>query len=279
MKLCRFGPEGGERPGLIDGSGNIRDLSLVIDDIDGAWIAGGGLKKLSALDIDSLPLADSAARLAPPVAGIGKIVCAGMNYVDHCEEAGFPVPDQPALFMKATSSLCGANDDIMIPPGASQVDWEIELAAVIGSRGKNIPVESALDHVAGYTILNDVSDRDFQFNRGGQWFKGKSADTFCPVGPWLVTPDEIGDPQNLEMHLDLNGAQMQVGNTSKMVFSVAELISHISEFMTLMPGDIVSTGTPPGVGMGQKPDPRYLSRGDVMTLEIQGLGSMRQQVA
>jgi len=278
MKLCRYGLEGEERPGLIDELGDIRDLGTIVDDIDGDWLAGDGVTQLGAIDVTSLQRIGPSTRLAPPIGKIGKIVCAGMNYIDHCEEAGFPVPEQPALFMKATSALCGANDNIVIPTGARQVDWEVELAAVIGRRGKNISGKDALNYVAGYTILNDVSDRDFQFNRGGQWFKGKSADTFCPIGPWLVTADEISDPQKLNMYLDVNENRMQLGNTSKMVFSVAELIVHISEFMTLMPGDIVSTGTPPGVGMGQKPEPRYLNRGDILSLGIDGLGHMRQQV-
>lgn len=276
MKLCRYGAPGRERPGLIDSDDAIRDLSAIVEEIDGAWLATNGPDELASRDISDFPRVEQDVRLGVPIAGVGKIVCAGMNYSDHCEEAGFPIPEEPALFMKATSSLCGPNDDILLPVGATQVDWEIELAVVIGRRGTNIPEATATDHIAGYTILNDVSDRDFQFNRGGQWFKGKSADTFCPVGPWLVTRDEVGDPQALEMWLDLNGVRKQTGHTANMIFPVTNLIAHISEFMTLEPGDIVSTGTPPGVGMGQKPEPQYLSSGDTMSLGINGLGAQEQ---
>lgn len=277
MKLCRFGNPGSEKPGAIDEDGAIRDLSTVIPDLSAAAISDGTLARLRGLDLRSLPSVNGTPRLGIPVNGIGKIVCAGMNYSDHCIEAGFPIPEQPALFMKATSALSGPVDDIVIPPSATQVDWEIELAVVIGRRTNNVAEADALDAVVGYTILNDVSDRDFQFNHGGQWFKGKSADSFCPVGPWLVTTDEIADPQTLDMHLDVNGRRMQTGTTANMIFGVAALISHISRYMTLMPGDLVSTGTPPGVGMGQKP-PVYLKAGDTLRAAISGLGEQRSAV-
>jgi 2,4-diketo-3-deoxy-L-fuconate hydrolase len=279
MKLCRFGEAGSESPGLVDSDGNIRDLSGYIPDINGEFLSSDGIEKLTNIDTALLPIVREDVRIGSPVGSVGKVVCAGMNYSDHCEEAGFPIPDQPALFMKATTSISGPNDPIELPSGASQVDWEIELAIVIGKKAKNVSEADALEHVAGYTILNDVSDRDFQFNHGGQWFKGKSADTFCPVGPWLVTADEIADPQNLELSLGLNGETMQSGSTAKMIFSVAELIAHTSKYMTLEPGDILSTGTPPGVGMGQKPTPRWLRSGDIVTLEIAGLGRQTQPVA
>jgi 2,4-diketo-3-deoxy-L-fuconate hydrolase len=277
MKLCRVGEFGRERPAVVAADGSLRDLSGHIDDISAASIGAGALDGLAAIDIESLPRINRPRRYGVPVAGIGKIVCAGMNYRDHCEEAGFPIPEQPALFMKATTSLSGANDDIRLPGAAQQVDWEIELAVVIGRRAAYVSPAEALRHVAGYAILNDVSDRDFQFNHGGQWFKGKSADTFCPLGPWLVTPDEVPDPQALELFLDLNGQRRQTGTTAKMIFSVAELISHTSQYMTLLPGDVLSTGTPPGVGMGQKPQV-YLKQGDRLRLGITGLGEQQSQV-
>lgn len=263
---------------MISDNGRILDLSGVIDDIDGAWLASGGITTLRGVDPSSLPEVNNGIRLGVPVARIGKIVCAGMNYRDHCLEAGLPIPEQPALFMKATSSLSGPNDPVVQPAGSTQLDWEIELAAVIGRTARSVSSDEALSFVAGYTILNDVSDRDFQFNHGGQWFKGKSADTFCPVGPWLVTADEINDPQALSLKLSVNGKEMQCGNTSSMIFGLAELIAHVSSYMTLEPGDILSTGTPPGVGMGQKPDPRWLAPGDIMRLEIEGLGAQEQRV-
>ena len=278
MKLCRFGVVGAERPGIIDTDNIIRDLSSEVSDIDGLWLESGGMDMLNNVNVSELEPVDPSVRLGVPIARVGKIVCAGMNYSDHCEEAGFPIPEQPALFMKANSSLSGPNDDILRPPGCQQLDWEVELAAVVGRHGKNISEDDALDYVAGYTILNDVSDRDFQFNHGGQWFKGKSADTFCPVGPWLVSKDEIADPQALDLYLNVNGQRMQSGNTSKMIFSLANLISHISNYMSLAPGDIISTGTPPGVGMGQKPEPAYLSDGDIISMGITGLGEMTQRV-
>ena len=250
----------------------------MIDDIDGAWLASGGVAKLRGIDPAALPEVNPGIRFGVPVARVGKIVCAGMNYRDHCLEAGVPIPEQPALFMKATSALSGPNDHVVQPAGSTQLDWEVELAAVIGRTARSVTTGEALSYVAGYTILNDVSDRDFQFNHGGQWFKGKSADTFCPVGPYLVTSDEIADPQTLGLKLSVNGQVMQSGNTSSMIFGLAELIAHVSGYMTLEPGDILSTGTPPGVGMGHKPDPRWLVPGDVMRLEIEGLGAQEQRV-
>ena len=279
MKLCRVGPKGREIPALQSPDGRLHDLSGEIDDISASWLSAGGLEALAQADLSQLPEINRDTRRGVPVADIGKIVCAGMNYHDHCAEAGVEVPTQPAIFMKATSSLSGPDDPIVRPQGASQLDWEIELAAVIGVEARNVSRDEALDHVAGYTILNDVTDRDFQFNHGGQWLKGKSADTFCPLGPWLVTPDEIDDPQSLGMTLSVNGERMQAGSTSQMVFGLADLISHISRYMTLHPGDVVSTGTPPGVGMGQKPEPRWLEDGDIVTLEIDGLGRQEQRVA
>jgi len=278
MKLCRIGEPGLERPAMISGNGRILDLSGMIDDIDGAWLASGGVAKLRGIDPAALPEVNPGIRFGVPVARVGKIVCAGMNYRDHCLEAGVPIPEQPALFMKATSALSGPNDHVVQPAGSTQLDWEVELAAVIGRTARSVTTGEALSYVAGYTILNDVSDRDFQFNHGGQWFKGKSADTFCPVGPYLVTSDEIADPQTLGLKLSVNGQVMQSGNTSSMIFGLAELIAHVSGYMTLEPGDILSTGTPPGVGMGHKPDPRWLVPGDVMRLEIEGLGAQEQRV-
>lgn len=278
MKLCRVGPKGAEKPAVVLADGCIRDISGLIHDIDGRFLSEGGLEKVLGEDLSSLPVIEAGARYGVPVASVGKIVCAGMNYSDHCEEAGFDIPEQPALFMKATSSLSGANDPIQRPEGSTQLDWEIELAVVIGRRARNVSEETALNYVAGYMILNDVTDRDFQFNKGGQWFKGKSADTFCPVGPWILTADEIDDPQDLHLSLDLNDSAAQRGTTEKMIFSVAQLIAHTSSYMTLEPGDILSTGTPPGVGMGHKPEPRWLRDGDKMTLKIDGLGQQEYRV-
>lgn len=277
MKLCRVVDSGRARPAVVDPAGALRDASGILADITPQAIANGTLKRLRTADIGSLPVIVGTPRFDVPVGGIGKIICAGMNYRDHCEEAGFPIPEQPALFMKATTALCGANDDIVMPAHATQLDWEVELAVVIGKRAAGVTESTALGHVAGYTILNDVSDRDFQFNHGGQWLKGKSADTFCPLGPWLVTPDELGDPQALDLFLELNGKRMQSGSTAKMIFTVAELIAHASRYMTLLPGDVLSTGTPPGVGMGQKP-PLYLQPGDGLRLGISGLGEQRSTV-
>lgn len=279
MKLVRYGSRGSERPGLIDDQGCIRDLSADIPDIDSLAIAGGALERLRHLQADELPIVGPAhqIRLGPPVTGIGKIVCAGMNYADHCAEAGLPIPSEPALFMKPPSAVCGPYDEIILPEHAEKADWEVELAVVIGKHAKNVSEKEALGHVAGYLILNDISERGWQMERGGQWMKGKGADTFAPLGPWLVTRDEIPDPQNLKLWLDLNGERQQQGNTSQMVFGVAYLISYISRFMSLQPGDIVSTGTPPGVGMGQKPQ-RWLAPGDRIQAGIEGLGEQKQIV-
>ncbi|MBV6867424.1 fumarylacetoacetate hydrolase family protein [Xanthomonas euvesicatoria pv. eucalypti] len=277
MKLVRIGAEGHERPGLIDSEGRIRDLSGVIDDVAGEHITNAGLEKLRALDVATLPLIEGEVRYGAAVGRIGKFICVGLNYADHAAESGMEVPKMPILFMKATTAVCGPNDTVIIPRGSVKSDWEVELGVVIGDVARDVSVEQALNHVAGYAVINDLSEREFQLEHGGQWVKGKSADTFGPIGPWLVTRDEIADPQNLSMWLEVNGHRYQNGSTRTMVFGVAELVSHISRYMTLMPGDVISTGTPPGVGLGQKP-PVYLKPGDVMELEIEGLGRQRQPV-
>ncbi|KHL52629.1 fumarylacetoacetate hydrolase family protein [Xanthomonas cannabis] len=277
MKLVRVGAEGHERPGLIDSEGRIRDLSGVIDDVAGEHITNAGLEKLRALDVTTLPLIEGEQRYGAAVGRIGKFICVGLNYADHAAESGMEVPKMPILFMKATTAVCGPNDTVIIPRGSVKSDWEVELGVVIGDVARDVSVDEALSHVAGYAVINDLSEREFQLEHGGQWVKGKSADTFGPIGPWLVTRDEIADPQNLSMWLEVNGHRYQNGSTRTMVFGVAELVSHISRYMTLMPGDVISTGTPPGVGLGQKP-PVYLKPGDVMELEIEGLGRQRQPV-
>ncbi|MBB3803461.1 2,4-diketo-3-deoxy-L-fuconate hydrolase [Xanthomonas arboricola] len=277
MKLVRVGAEGHERPGLIDSEGRIRDLSGVIDDVAGEHITNAGLEKLRALDVTTLPLVEGEPRYGAAVGRIGKFICVGLNYADHAAESGMEVPKMPILFMKATTAVCGPNDTVIIPRGSVKSDWEVELGVVIGDVARDVSVDEALNHVAGYAVINDLSEREFQLEHGGQWVKGKSADTFGPIGPWLVTRDEIADPQNLSMWLEVNGHRYQNGSTRTMVFGVAELVSHISRYMTLMPGDVISTGTPPGVGLGQKP-PVYLKPGDVMELEIEGLGRQRQPV-
>ena len=277
MKLLRFGEAGKERPGILDGEDVIRDLSGHLSDVHGEALSPESLSHLRDLDLSSLPAISSAVRLGPPVANIGKMMCIGLNYSDHAAESGMEPPKHPILFMKASSAIVGPNDVVELPRGSTTSDWEVELGVVIGTRAKYVSRERALDHVAGYTIVNDVSERTFQTGLSGQWTKGKSCDTFGPTGPWLVTADEAGDPQNLEMSLDVNGEPMQRGNTSTMIFSVAEIIEHLSSLFTLHPGDIISTGTPPGVGMGKKP-PVYLKSGDVMTLTIEKLGSQRQNV-
>jgi len=278
MKLVRFGAAGAEKPGLIDADGQIRDLSAHIDDINAAALSSDSLKALRAVDSASLPVVSPDTRLGACVAGIGKFMCIGLNYSDHAAETGSPIPEHPILFMKATSAVVGPNDTVVLPRGSTHSDWEVELGVVIGTPCKYVSVEQALDYVAGYFVSNDVSERHFQTKLTGQWTKGKSCDTFGPIGPWLVTADEIADPQNLDMTLDLNGKRMQTGNTSTMIFTVAECISHLSQMMTLHPGDVISTGTPPGVGMGIKPEPVYLKKGDVMELWIEGLGRQRQSV-
>ena len=278
MKLLRFGRPGDEAPGLIDNSGVIRDLSAHLDDIDGATLDAGALDRLRGLDPSDLPPVDAGARIGPCVGSIGKFLSIGLNYSDHAAEAGMSVPEHPILFMKANSSIVGPNDTVMLPRHSQHSDWEVELGVVIGKRCKYVGVDTALDYVAGYCIANDVSERHFQTKLTGQWTKGKSCDTFGPIGPWLVTADEIPDPQALDMTLDVNGERMQTGNTATMIFTVAGIIAHLSELMTLHPGDVISTGTPPGVGMGKKPNPVYLKEGDVMELWIDGLGQQRQMV-
>lgn len=275
MKLVRYGQPGQEKPGLIDAQGALRDLSGVVGDIDAAAIAPAALAGLARLDAASLPRVDGAVRYGCPVNGVGKIVCVGLNYADHAAESGLPVPAEPVLFLKPSSSLSGPDDPVIIPRGSVKTDWEVELGVVIGKKASYVEESEAMDYVAGYTVVNDVSEREYQIERGGQWDKGKGCDTFAPVGPWLVTRDEIADPQDLDMWLEVNGHRFQNGSTRTMVFGVKTLVSYISRFMSLMPGDIISTGTPPGVGLGQKP-PVYLKAGDVMRLGIAGLGEQRQ---
>ena len=276
MKLIRYGEAGAEKPGLMDGD-ILRDLSSVVDDITGATLDDATLDKLRAIDLATLPAVDGNPRIGPCVGNIGKFMCIGLNYKDHAIETGNPFPDHPVLFMKANSAIVGPNDDTVMPRGSTKTDWEVELGVVIGKQAKYVSKKDALDYVAGYCIVNDVSERDFQFNLTGTWTKGKSCDTFGPTGPWLVTRDEVEDVNNLAMSLHVNGKQMQTGNTSTMIFSVAECIEHLSGLMTLHPGDVISTGTPPGVGAGMKP-PVFLKVGDVVELEIEGLGKQRQNV-
>jgi len=278
MRLVRYGNEGQERPGLVDADGQLRDLSGHITDINGPALSKDSLKMLDKIDLTSLPAVSGNPRLGACVGDIGKFMCIGLNYSDHAAETGAAIPEHPILFMKATSAVVGANDTIMLPRGSIHTDWEVELGVVIGTACKYVSVEEALDYVAGYFVSNDISERHFQTKLTGQWTKGKSCDTFGPIGPWLVTADEILNPQNLNMGLNVNGQRMQTGNTSTMIFSVAECISHLSQMMTLQPGDVISTGTPPGVGMGIKPDPIYLKEGDVMEVWIEGLGHQRQTV-
>ncbi len=278
MKLLRYRVEGAVRPGVMDADGVVRDLSGHVADITGEVLDDASLARLAALDTSSLPTVEGDIDLAPCVGGVGKFLCIGLNYSDHAEEAGMPIPEHPILFMKANSAIAGPNDDVLIPRGSVATDWEVELGVVIGRAAKYVTEAEALDHVAGYCVINDVSERDFQIKLTGQWTKGKSCDTFGPIGPWLVTRDEVADPQNLALSCDVNGKRMQTGNTGKMIFSVAEIISHLSQLMTLHPGDVIATGTPPGVGMGMKPGPVYLKAGDVMELEIEGLGRQRQNL-
>ena len=278
MKLLRFGPKGAEKPGLLDANGVIRDLSGVLPDLTSAQLAAGALARLADVDPSRLPAVDGPVRYAPIVADIGKLICVGLNYSDHAAESGMAVPAEPVLFTKATSSIIGCNDAVVLPRGSVKSDWEVELGVVIGKRARYVDEASALDYVAGYCVVNDLSEREYQLERGGQWDKGKGCDTFGPVGPWLVTADEVPDPQNLDMWLEVNGKRYQTGNTRTMVFTVAHLVSYISRFMTLQPGDVISTGTPPGVGLGQKPDPVYLEPGDRMRLGIAGLGEQEQTV-
>ena len=277
MKLCRFGKNGYEKPGMIDSQGMLRDLSGVVTQIDQDLISPKGLARLRKIRPESLPLIKTEPRLGVPYIGISKFVAIGLNYSDHAAEANLPVPSEPVVFMKTTTSISGPNDDIVQPRGSTKLDWEVELGVVIGTKAQYVPEDKALEYVAGYTIVNDVSERAFQLATS-QWDKGKGCDTFGPIGPWLVTTDEITNPQTLEMWLDVNADRMQTGNTRTMVFSVAKIVSHVSNYMTLLPGDMITTGTPPGVGMGKKPAPIWLKPGDVVTLGIQGLGEQRQRV-
>ena len=276
MKLVRHGPVGAEKPGILDQRGHLRDLSAHVDDIAGAALTPEGLDRLRAINPESLPVVTGTPRIGACVGRIGKFICVGLNYADHAAESGAAVPPEPVLFMKATSAVCGPNDDVILPKGSLKTDWEVELGVVIGRTARYVTEAAALDHVAGYCVVNDVSERSFQIERAGQWTKGKSADTFGPTGPWLVTADEVPDPQALQMWLDVDGHRYQQGSTKTMVYGVRHLVSYISHFMSLQPGDVISTGTPPGVGMGQKPAPIYLRPGQVMTLGIDGLGEQRQ---
>ncbi|EON19433.1 2-keto-4-pentenoate hydratase [Cupriavidus sp. GA3-3] len=276
MKLVRVGNPGAERPGMIDAQGRVRDLSGVVADIGAAQLAPAALARLAQVDPASLPVIEGA-RFGVPWSGVGKIVAIGLNYADHAAEAGMPLPAEPIVFLKANSSLNGPNDVVMLPLGSEKTDWEVELGVVIGSTARNVSREAALNHVAGYCVVNDVSEREFQIERGGTWDKGKGCDTFCPAGPWLVTRDEVQDPQALGLWLEVNGERVQKGSTATMVFDVATVVSYVSRFMTLLPGDLIATGTPPGVGMGFKP-PRFLKAGDTMRLGVDGLGEQTQQV-
>ena len=278
MKLVRYGDVGQEKPGMVDANGTLRDLSAHVADFTGETIGDDTIAKLRALDPTSLPAVDGNPRMGSCVGNIGKFMCIGLNYADHAAETGADIPEHPILFMKANSAITGPNDDVVMPRGSTKTDWEVELGVVIGKAAKYVSEEDALDYVAGYCLCNDVSERHFQTSLTGQWTKGKSCDTFGPTGPWLVTRDEVADPQNLNMWLDVNGKRMQTGNTKTMIFTVAQVISHLSQLFTLHPGDVISTGTPPGVGMGIKPEPVYLKDGDVMELSIQGLGVQRQNV-
>jgi len=277
VKLLRYGPVGQEKPGMLDKAGRIRDLSGVIADVDGSALAPAKLAELAKLDPESLPLVSGTPRLGPCVGSMPKFVAVGLNYSDHAAETGAAIPSEPILFMKATTCIVGPTDQVMLPRGSEKTDWEVELGIVIGTRASYVPIENSLDYVAGYCVVNDVSERAFQIERQGQWTKGKSADTFGPIGPWMVTRDEIPDPQALDMFLDVNGTRRQTGNTKTMIFGVQHLVSYISHFMTLLPGDVITTGTPPGVGMGMKPQ-QFLKAGDVMRLGITGLGEQTQKV-
>jgi 2-keto-4-pentenoate hydratase/2-oxohepta-3-ene-1,7-dioic acid hydratase in catechol pathway len=278
MKLLRYGPPGHEQPGLLDAHGRIRSLTGIIPDLTPQHLSSAGLKRLAAIDPASLPAATGSPRLGVPFAGTRKFIAIGLNYADHAAESNHPIPAEPVVFAKAVSCLQGPNDDVMIPKGSRKTDWEVELGVVIGATARYVEERDALEYVAGYCIVNDLSEREYQLERGGTWDKGKGCDTFGPVGPWLVTRDEVGDVQQLDMSLDVNGERMQTGNTRTMIFSVARIVSYLSQFMTLEPGDIITTGTPPGVGMGRKPQPVYLAAGDTMRLGIAKLGEQRQSV-
>jgi len=277
MKLLRFGPEGREKPGLLDSTGVLRDLSGVVDDIAGDVLDTAGLDRLRALDPATLPRVEGSPRIGACVARVGKMVCIGLNYADHAAESGMAIPAEPVVFNKWTSAIVGPNDDVVIPRGSTKTDWEVELGVVIGTRCKDVDKAYALDYVAGYCVVNDVSEREWQLERGGQWDKGKGFDTFGPIGPWLVTRDEVPDPQQLGLWLEVDGHRYQNGNTCTMIFKVAELVAYLSRCMTLLPGDIISTGTPPGVGLGIKPEPVYLKAGQTMRLGIDGLGEQQQR--
>ena len=277
MKLLRHGPAGAEKPGILDDDGTIRDLSGVVDDISGAVLSDEGLSSLRALDLATLPTVGADTRIGACVGQVGKFICIGLNYADHAAESGMELPAEPVIFFKATSAIIGPNDTVEIPRGSRKTDWEVELGVVIGTEAKYVSEAEAMNHVAGYCVVNDLSERDFQLHRSGQWVKGKSADTFGPIGPWLVTRDEVSDPQKLPMYLEVNGHRYQDGSTETMHFGVATVVSHLSQFMSLQPGDVISTGTPPGVGMGQTPQ-TYLKPGDTMELGIEGLGVQRQTV-
>jgi 2,4-diketo-3-deoxy-L-fuconate hydrolase len=278
MKLMRYGAKGAEKPGLVDANGVVRDLSGELVDITAHTLAPHGLNRLRDIDAASLPVVDKPGRIAPPWSGMGKFICVGLNYADHAAESNLPVPKEPVLFMKTSNTLIGCNDPVVMPQNSVKMDWEVELGIVIGSKARYVSETDALKFVAGYTVVNDVSEREYQIERGGTWDKGKCCDTFGPVGPWMVTADEVADPQALAMWLEVNGKRVQNGSTKTMVFGVAHLVSYISRFMTLYPGDLISTGTPPGVGMGQKPNPWYLKAGDTMKLGIAGLGEQNQTV-
>lgn len=278
MKLVRYGKAGQEKPGLIDEDGNLRDLSRKIGDVSGEFLSDKTLKMLRGLDVKRLKKVEGRQRMGPCVGNIGKYMCIGLNYSDHAAETGAAIPEHPILFMKATSAVIGPNDTVVMPRGSKSTDWEVELGVVIGRKAKYVSEKNALKYVAGYCVANDVSERHFQAKLTGQWTKGKSCDTFGPTGPWLVTRDEVKDPQNLDMYLDVNGKRMQTGNTSTMIFTVAQIIEHLSSLMTLHPGDVIITGTPPGVGLGMKPKPKFLKAGDTMEVSIEGLGVQKQKV-
>lgn len=276
MKLLRYGQPGAEKPALLDADGNVRDLSGHVDDIAGSALTNEGIAALAALDPKSLPLVENPGRLGPCVSRVGKFICVGLNYADHAAETGAKIPEEPILFMKATSAITGPNDNVIIPRKSKKTDWEVELGVVIGDEARYVSEEDAMNHVAGYCLINDVSEREFQAERGGQWTKGKSADSFGPIGPWVVTRDEIADPQNLKMWLTVDGVSRQNGSTKTMIFTVPFLVHYISQFMSLQPGDIISTGTPPGVGLGIKPEPIFLHAGQTIKLGIEGLGEQQQ---
>ncbi|MBJ7578390.1 fumarylacetoacetate hydrolase family protein [Devosia sp. MC532] len=278
MKLLRVGAKGAEKPAILASDGSIRDLSSVVDDIAGDVLTPAGLAKIEKADLASLPTLSASERIGPCVGRVGKFICIGLNYADHAAETGAPIPAEPIIFMKATSAIIGPNDDVIIPKNSIKPDWEVELGIVIGTEARYVELEDAMDHVAGYCLINDVSERHFQTERGGTWDKGKGSDTFGPIGPWVVTKDEVADPQNLGMWLEVDGKRYQNGSTKTMIFDVKTIVSYVSQFMSLQPGDVISTGTPPGVGMGIKPEPVWLKPGNVMHLGIDGLGEQRQNV-